>query len=467
VESKLVKAIITVGIGAAIWFSPIPAGLKAPAWHLLAIFVAVIVGFILKPMPIGAVAFAGVTFAALTATIKPGEALSGYANTTIWLIVSAFLFSKAFVKTGLGRRISYMIVRAIGDKPLKLAYAVILSDLVLAPATPSNTARAGGVIFPIVRSLCAVFDSAPGPSARKIGSFLMQAEYQGDGITSTMFMTASSANVLFVALAASTFKMQLSWGTWALAALVPGLVSLAIIPYFLYKVYPPEITSTPEARQLAESELDKLGAVKQAEKILIGIFIVMLGLWASHHINHIEPTIVAMAGVVVMIASKVISWKDVVEEDGAWDTMIWMGSLVALADYLNKLGVIPWFAKLVGASIAGVAWPTALAVLALAYFYIHYCFASMSAHVTALFPAFGAVALAVGAPPLLAILVLAYATHLSQSLTHYATGPAPIYFGAGFVDQGTWWKLGFYISLINLAVWGGLGPIWWKVLGLW
>lgn len=465
-DNKLFKGIAVIALGAIIWFSPVPAGLKPAAWHLFAIFAAVIIGFILKPVPIGAVAFAGVTFAALTGVLKPGEALSGYANTTIWLIVSAFLFSKAFVKTGLGRRIAYQIVKAIGHKTLNLAYAVILSDLILAPATPSNTARAGGILFPIVKSLCLVFDSNPGPTARKIGSFLMLAEYEGDGTTSTMFMTASSANVLFAALTLSTFGIQLSWGTWALGAALPGLISLLVIPYFVYKVYPPEIKETPQARELAVSELTKLGPLKQAEMILIGIFVVMLVMWSTHHINHIEPTIVAMAGVVVMIVTKVISWREATEEHDAWDTMIWMGSLVALADYLNKLGFIPWFAKIVGGSIKGVAWPEAIIILCLSYFFIHYFFASMSAHVTALLPAFGAVALATGAPPMLAILALAYSTHLSQSLTHYATGPSPIYFGAGYVDQGTWWKIGFGVAVINIIIWGGIGIPWWKFLGL-
>jgi len=465
-NKKFYQGFIVVAIGAGIWFLPVPSGLSNGAWHLLAIFAAVIAGFILKPISIGAVAISGVTFSALSGVLKPEAALAGYSNTTIWLIVSAFLFSRAFVKTGLGRRISYHIVKAIGRRTLSLSYAVILSDLVLAPATPSNTARAGGVIFPIVRSLCQVFDSLPGPTARRIGSFLMQAEYQGDGITSTMFMTASSANVLFVALTLSTFNIRIEWSMWALGALLPGVVSLLVIPYFLYKVYPPEIKETPQARQLAERELDKLGPLTTAEKILIGIFIVMLGFWTTYHINHIDPTIVAMAGVVVMVITQVIAWTDVVEEDRAWDTLIWMGSLVALADGLNKLGFIGWFAKLVSASIVGVSWPLALAIIAISYFYIHYAFASMSAHVTALLPAIGAVGLATGAPAMMVIFVLAYSTHLSQSLTHYATGPSPIYFGAGYVDQGTWWKLGFYVSVINLIIWAGIGIPWWKVLGL-
>lgn len=466
-NSKLVRGLIVIGVGAAVWFSPVPAGLKPAAWHLLAIFVAVILGLILKPMTTGAVALTGITFSALSEVLKPDMALAGFGNTTIWLIVTSFLFSKAFVTTGLGQRIAYLIVRAIGDKTLKLAYAIILSDLVLAPFTPSNTARAGGVLYPIVRSLCKVYDSEPGPTARRIGSFLMKAEYQGDAITSAMFMTASSANTLLVALAASTFNLKLSWALYALAGLVPGIISLIVIPYFLYKVYPPEIKETPEARDLAEKELAGLGPVKTSEKILIAIFIVMLALWTSSSIIEIEPAIVAMAGVVVMIMTNVISWKEAMQEESAWDTMIWMGSLVALANALNKLGLIPWFAKVMASSIAGVPWPQALCILVLVYLYARYVFASNTAHVSALFPAFGAVCIAAGAPPFLAIVLLGFATHLSMSLTHYASGPSPIYFGSGYIDQGTWWKLGFVISLINLAIWGGIGLFWWKILGLW
>ena len=466
-DSKLVRGLIVVAIGAVIWFWPVPVGVKPGAWHLLAIFVAVIAGFILKPLPIGAVAIIGITFGGLTRTLSPAEVLGGFSNSTIWLIVSAFLFSLAFVKTGLGRRIAFMLVRAIGHKTLFLAYAVIISDLILAPFTPSNTARAGGILYPIVRSLCAVFDSSPGPTARRIGSFLMQAEYQGDGITSTMFMTASSANVLFASLAVSVLKIPLSWSDWALGAILPGLVSLAIIPYFVYKIYPPEIKETPQASKMAVEELEKLGPIKIAEWILIVLFIVMLVMWATTEHHHIEATIVAMGGIMIMLLTSIISWKDVVREEAAWDTMIWMGSLVALADALNKQGVIPWFGKIVGASIVGVSWPVALAILALSYFFIHYGFASMSAHVTALLPAFGVVGLATGAPPLLVVLVLAYSTHLSQSLTHYATGPSPIYFGEGYVDQGTWWKIGFYVAIINIVIWAGIGIPWWKLLGFW
>ncbi|MDR3589160.1 MAG: anion permease [Negativicutes bacterium] len=465
-NSKLTRGLIVLAVGAAIWFAPIPAGLKPQAWHLFAIFVATILGFILQPLPIGSVAFISITFSALAGVLKPAEALSGFSNGTIWLIVAAFLFAKGFIKTGLGRRIAYILIRAFGDSTLKLGYTLVLTDLIIAPATPSNVARAGGILYPIVRSLSSAFESEPGPTARRVGAFLIQTEYQGNAITSAMFMTAMAGNPLIAMLAAKTLSIEISWGLWALAALVPGLVSLIVIPFFLYKFYPPEITDTPEAKQIAARELTQMGPMSRGEKIVATVFVGALLLWSTSQFTQLDATIVAMLGVSVMMVTQVIEWKDVIEEKGAWDTLVWMGSLIALADFLAKLGFIPWFAQSVSAMIVGVPWLQAFFILLIVYMYAHYGFASLVAHITAMYSAFAAVAVAAGAPVYLVALALAFMSNLCMSLTHYAAGPSPIYFGAGFLDQGTWWKLGFIVSVINMIIWVGLGSVWWKVLGL-
>lgn len=466
-SKDMVRGLGVVILGAIIWFIPFPAGLTAQAWHLFAIFVATIVGFIVKPLPIGAVALISITFSAFVGVLKPAEALSGFSNTVIWLIVAAFVFSVAFKKTGLGRRVAYTVMRAIGGSALKLGYAVVLADMIIAPATASNAARAGGIMFPIVRSLCSAFGSEPGPTARKIGSYLLMVSYQGDGICSAMFMTASAANTLVVVLAAKALGADISWGLWALGAIVPGIVSFFVIPYYIYKAYPPELKDTPEAKQIAADELQRMGPMSWGEKVTTAVFIGMLALWATSQYNHIDAAIVALAGVAVTLITKVVDWEDVIGEKHAWDTLIWMGSLIGLADYLSKLGFIPWFAKAVGASLVGVPWTLSLLVLVLVYMYAHYGFASIAGHVTAMYVAFASVAVAAGAPLMLSVLILAYASHLCMSLTHYAAGPAPIYFGAGYIPQGTWWKHGFVISVINIVIWLGLGSAWWKVLGLW
>ncbi|MDF2929041.1 MAG: anion transporter family protein, partial [Anaerospora sp.] len=276
-----------------------------------------------------------------------------------------------------------------------------------------------------------------------------------------------AGNPLIALLAAQALHIQITWGQWALAAAVPGLISILVVPYFLYKFYPPEITKTPEAKALAASELKKMGAMSRGEKIVTMVFVGALVLWSTSQYTKLDATVVAMLAVVVMLATEVLEWKDVLEEKGAWDTLIWMGSLVGLADFLSKLGFIPWFAKAVAASIAGIPWVPAFVILTVVYLYAHYAFASLTAHITAMYSAFVAVAVAAGAPPYLAALAIGFMSNLCMSLTHYAAGPSPIYFGAGFVDQNTWWRLGFIISVINLIIWVGFGSIWWKVLGLW
>jgi DASS family divalent anion:Na+ symporter len=468
VSPKLKKSLFTVFIGAAMWFSPMPAGVTTQAWHLLAIFVSTIIGFILNPIPIGAIAFTSITLSVILNVLKPAEALSGFADTTIWLIVSAFLFAKGFIKTGLGRRIAYNIMHAIGDSTLKLAYALALSDVIIAPATPSNTARAGGILFPIVRSLASAFDSEPDKGPRRIGAFLMMSAFQVNCVTSAMFLTSMSPNPLIASLAAKAVPgLELTWGMWALTASVPAILSVIAVPYVLYKVYPPEIKRTPEAKVLAAKELEKMGPMSMGEKVVSLVFVLCLTLWATASMTKLDATNIAMIGVSIMLWTNTLTWDDVISDKAAWDAMIWMGSLVCLAGFLTKFGLIALFAKAVSASLAGIPWLVSLLILLLVYMYTHYFFASTSAHVTAMYAAFLTVAIVAGAPPYLAAFSLAFMSGLYCGLTHYGNGPASIYFGAGFMPQGTFWKLGFIVSVVNVTIWLTVGPVWWKVIGLW
>lgn len=466
-SSNTQKSLAVLALGAVIWFSPVPAGLKQEAWHLFAVFAATILGFILQPFPIGAIAFSAITFTILSGLLKPEQALSGFGNDSIWLIVSAFLFAKGFIKAGLGRRIAYMIIKAIGDSTLKLGYAIVLSDFVMSPAMPSAAARAGGVLYPIVRGLCTALGSEPGPTSGKVGRFLMQTEYNGNAITCAMFLTAMAGNPLIALLASKTLHIEITWGQWAMAALVPGIASLIIIPYFIYKFDPPELLQLPLAKEMARQELQQMGPFSREEKIMSGVFIGALLLWSTSQFTKIDATVVAMFGVVIMLFTHVLDWKDILEEKGAWDTMIWMGSLIVIAGFLMTFGFIPWFANWVGASIVGIPWLPAFGLLLFVYLYSHYAFASLTAHITAMYAAFIAIAVAAGAPPYLVALALAFMSNLCMSLTHYGGSTAPIYFGSGYVSQGTWWKVGFMVSIVNLVIWVGLGSVWWKILGLW
>ncbi|QMT17272.1 anion permease [Planococcus maritimus] len=460
--------LICVAIGATIWFIPAPSGLETDAWHLFSIFVATIVALVIKPIPMGSTAILALTTIALTQILTLEQSLSGFQNTTIWLIVIAFFISRGFIKTGLGTRVSYLFVRLFGKKTLGLSYSMLLSDLILAPAMPSNTARAGGIIFPIIRSLSETYESRVGDGTeRRIGAFLVKVSFQGDMITSAMFVTAMAANPLAVQITQEITGETITWGGWALAALVPGLISLALIPFVIYKLYPPELKETPEASAIAVEKLKEMGPMKKEERYMIGVFVLLLSLWIFGGNFGISATTSAFVGLCVLLLSGVLTWSDIKKEQGAWDTLVWFSVLVMMATYLNELGMIPWFSDLMGNAVGQLSWMMTLVILAIVYFYSHYFFASNTAHVSAMYAAFLSVIVASGAPPLLSALILAFFSNLFSCLTHYGAGPAPVFFGSGYVSQKKWWSLGFIISLIHIVVWFGAGGLWWKALGLW
>jgi DASS family divalent anion:Na+ symporter len=468
VPADAVRLLVPVLVGLAIWFVPAPSGLKPAAIHLLAIFVATIVGIILKPLPMGAVALIGIMATALTNTLTPEKALSGFSNTTIWLIVIAFFIARGFIKTGLGQRIAYFFVSRLGRRTLGLSYGLVATDLVMAPAIPSNTARAGGVIFPILRSLSSTYGSEPNsPSARKVGSFLTVVSFHANAVTSAMFITAMAANPLAVELAKAQ-HVDISWGRWALAALVPGLVSLAVLPLLLYKVYPPELTSTPQAADEARQRLAEMGPMAAREKVMLGAFAALLALWTlGDQLLGINSTVAALVGLAILLVAGVLTWDDIKREQGAWDTLIWFAALVMMATQLSALGLIPWASKQMSSLVHGWGWVAAFIVLSLAYFAAHYLFASNTAQVSAMYAAFLGTAVVAGAPPLLAALVLGFVSSLFGSLTHYACGPAPVLFGGGYVPLGTWWRLGALVSVVNIVIWMVVGGAWMKLLGIW
>jgi len=461
-----VRGIVTVLVAVIIWFLPIPAGVEEKAWHLLAIFLATIIGLILQPLPLGAVVLIGTTATALTNTLSITEAMTGYMNSTVWLIVAAFLFARAFSKTGLGRRVAYSFIRAFGSRTLGLAYALALTDLVLAPGIPSGAARTGGVLFPVVKSLATTYGSEPGPTAGRIGTFLMLSAYQVHAVTCAMFLTSMVANPLIAELTRKTVQIEITWAGWAIAALVPGLISFLIMPYLVFRLTKPEIRETPEAAYLAKTELSKMGPLTRHERVVLGVFLTVFALWITGSWTGLDATVVAFLGLCLMLILGTLTWEDVLAERAGWDALIWFGGLVGMAAMLSSLGLIPWFSKFVASHVSGWPWLPALGILALVYMYSHYFFASLAAHATAFFVPFLTVAVAAGAPPYFAALVFAFFSSLCVSLTHYGGGPSPVYWGAGYAGIKEWWTVGFIASLLFVVVWIGIGPFWWKVLGL-
>ena len=457
------KAVLPLLLGIIIALLPAPQGLNLTAWYFFAIFSAVILGLILEPLPAAAVGFIGVFLVAVLglAGPKPADnirwALSGFSNTTVWLIFGAFMFAMGYDKTGLGRRIALILVKKLGRKTLGLGYAITFSDLILAPFTPSNTARSGGTIFPIIRNLPGLYGSSPGETSRKIGAYIMWTAFAATCVTSSMFITSLAPNLLALDLVNKTVKISISWTEWFIGFLPVGIILILILPFLVYKIYPPEIKSSEEIPSWASQELDKLGKFSRKELVMALLAVLALALWIFGG-NLIDATTAAGFVISLMIITGTVTWDDILANKQAWNVLVWFATLVALADGLNKVGFVTWFAKSMAALLTGMSPIVVMVVLVVIFFIIHYMFASLTAHTTAILPVMLAVGAAIpGLPVKTFALLLCYSLGIMGVITPYATGPGPVYYGSGYISRKDFWTLGLIFGTIFLVALIGIG----------
>jgi DASS family divalent anion:Na+ symporter len=484
--SSYFKLAICVAVGAAIWFSPRPADLSAEAWHCFAVFAATILSFIVRPFPMGPMVLLGLLVLAATNTFEPAYselfkkpesnpgkaslkyALHGYGDSTTWLVVAAFLISGAVIRTGLGRRIALTMISRFGRTTLGLGYSAAGAELLLGPFVPSNTARGGGVMAPIMNSLARALESSPNVDPRRAGEYLMLCGAHLNLVTAAMFLTGMAGNPLVAQAAKTNLNEDFGWGTWLAGSIVPGISSLLLLPLFLYLIAPPQLKDASEAQKKARNDLAALGPWSRQQIILTVVFVVMLALWTTSLWHGLDTTLIAIVGVATLVFTGVERWKDVMGNSAAWDAMMWLGGLITMSNALSHLGFADWFAQTVKAELPENLGAVSVAViLALIYFYSMYGFSMMSGHIMALVGVFLAIAVGAGTSPLLIVALLAYFSNLCGCTTNYSTGPVIIYFGLGYVPAARWFKIGFLVSLFHLTIWLGVGLPYWKWLGWW
>lgn len=463
-SSCAVRFLQLIGGALLCWYVLKPEALTIQAWSLLVVFVTTIVSIILKIMPMGAIALSSVAVLSCTKTVSLQTALQGFAYDQLWLIVLACFLARGFIKTGLGKRIAFAFVSLFGGTPYGLGYGLLVSAASMAPLIPSTTARTGGIILPVFRSIVSVL-GGPGSGKASVGEYLTMIVLHGSVISSALFITANAGNPIVVKFA-QNMGIEISWMEWAKAAFVPGILSLILLPPFLLLLSPCKVDNAGKIQSHAKEELSSMGSISWQEKTLLIVFSGLLCLWAFGQFFGIGATEAALLGVCVLLVVGVLNWKDILQEDLAWDTFMWMGILIMMASQMQALGVISWFTGQVVQYIPPASWHWQLAILSLIYFYSHYFFASVAAHVSSMYGPFLAVASAAGAPPLVAALFLGFLSSLFGGFTQYSSGPSPILYAEQHVDIGKWWKIGFYTSLFYLAIWGGIGTLWWKWLGI-
>lgn len=409
-------------------------------------------------MPPAAVSFIGVTIAVCFQLVGNSSqeamewGLSGFSNKTVWLIFSAFILSTGYEKSGLGRRLALLLVSRLGKSSLGLGYAVTLADLLLSPVTPSNTARSAGTIYPIVRNIPPLFDSAPGETRRRMGAYIMWTGFSATAITSSIFLTALAPNLLAIAFIDQIVGVQIGWIQWFVGFLPCGIFLLLVVPYLIYKVYPPEVKESREISYWAQNQLTEMGALKTSEWRMGGMIFIALLFWIFGR-DFIHSTSVAWLVVCLMIVFKILSWEDLIRNRSAWNALIWFGTLVSLANGLKITGLIDWIARESTSSLKMLS-PILVMVLLVSIFYLlHYVFASLTAHTTALFPLFLGIGLSIPDMPMIPFsLSLAYTLGLMGILTPYATGPAPVFYGSGFISTREFWGLGLLFGFLFLMI---------------
>lgn len=445
-------------------FGPVvcPEGLSLVAARLVCIFAATLLLVVLDVFPLGMCALMGLTATVLGKVLPFEQALSGYCKPTGWLILAAFCISHGFVRTGLGKRLACHLIHCFGRSRTGLAYAIALTDVLLAPAIPSATARSGGILFPIVHGLAETLDEEK-EGRKPLAAYLMCVGFHSCVISSAMFLTAMAANPL-AAQTAAGIGIELTWSLWALASFVPGVVSFALLPLVPLLLVRPGQTKPGRAQELARAMLTQMGPMRREEKGLLVVFFLLVALWISGSWTGVSAVAAALLGVCLLVAVGLLPWKEIAGLAGAWETFLWFGAFLSFADNLSHSGAAGWFSQWVAESVAPLPAPMGLVALCLLYFYAHYLLGSSTAHVGALYLPFLLASVSLGARQTTMALLLAQLGALSGCLTHYSFGPAPIWFGAGFLSLRRWCLLGFVFSLCHLLVWGGVGSLWQRFL---
>jgi L-tartrate/succinate antiporter len=465
-SKALRRAVFPLALGASIAMIPAPDGLTPNAWYFAALFAAVVAALVTEPIPGPVIGLLGVTTAALLRLVAPDPAgsirwaLTGFSDSTVWLMFVVLMFALGYQKTGLGHRIALTLVERLGGRTLGLGYAVAFADLALAPLTPSNTARSGGILFPIIRAIPALYGSLPGPTARRMGAYLIWTAFAAMCVTSSMFVTALAPNLLAQAMLKDIAGIDVTWTGWFVGFLPIGLVLFGLVPLLVYWIYPPTLTASTEVPKWARAERERLGSIKRSELVMALLVTVALALWilGAHWVN---ATTAALLVFCLMMLTGIIDWDDVLGARPAWNALVWFATLVTLAEGLNRVGFLRWFAAGTVGALGPLPLVAKIVAIVLAFFVAHYMFASLTAHTTALLPVFLAVVASSPELPVRALsLLLCYSLGLMGVLNPYATGSAPIYYASGYVTRREFWRLGAMFGALYLAILLGLGLPW-------
>ena len=455
----LLRGALPFALAIGIWLTPVPAGLTAPAWHLFAVFIAAIASVLVGAFPLLTSTMLAVAAVVLTGTISPAKAFGGFANASVLLVVIAFLVAQAVVKSGLGERISLFMVSRFGRSSLGLAYSIVLTDAIIAPAFPSNTARAG-VLFPVVLSVARGSGSQPDDAeGRRLGAYLMFCGMASLAVSSALWMTATSANPIALQVARE-FGLDIGFGKWLLAASVPALTAILLLPWVVARIFPPGVGETPEAPVAARKALAALGPLSRDERITAAVFALMVSGWIFADRLGLNVTSIAFAGLGLLLMTNVLTLDDISTQGDTLATFLWLAVLFAMSGQLNELGFMGYVGQRLAEHLGGLSWPLTYVTLVVLYVAIHYMFVSQTSQVLALLGVFLDVGIRGGVPAPLMAFALMFASSYFSVITPQGGSQNVIFVGAGYLTQRELYRLGLLMTLFFLGVFLVVGTAW-------
>lgn len=451
-KMRWIKRIITLLFGIIIWHLPIPWDLTPNAWHLFAIFITAIVGVLIDALSIFTASVIALVAVVVFRVLTPEQAFSGFSESFILLILAAFLVAKGVIKSGLGRRIAFLLIRRFGKSSLNLGYCIVVTDTLLGPAIPSNTARSG-ILYPITHALSLDTGSLPTPESRKkTGSYLMMTAIAGHTISSALWFTGMAANPVGAGMAAQ-FGVNMNFGNWVFVASVPCIIALIAIPYVLYNFYPPENKYTPEAPEMAKNALHEMGPMSKQEWIMGITFFGMILLWAFSPVLNLNLAIIAFLGLSILILADVYTLEDIRQGAGdALETFIWFAILYMMSTALNEMGFMTTLGAQIASYISGFNWVTVYVLLTVLYVVIHYLFVSQTAQLLALYAVFLQVAVNAQVPAELMAFMLSFATNYFAVITPQASSSNVLFAGSGYLPSEDIYKQGAIITVLNTVI---------------
>ncbi|MEL1225920.1 MAG: DASS family sodium-coupled anion symporter [Candidatus Neomarinimicrobiota bacterium] len=452
-------------LGIFLWAIRPTGDLDKDAYLMFIIFSSTILSILIKAIPMSTSVLIGLLASIITNLLSLKDALLGFGDSTTWLVVIAFLIAGVIIDTGLGKRIALICIKVLGKTVTGLGYAICASELILGPLVPSNTARGGGIIAPIVDSISRSLGSEPEKKPEIAGEYLHLVGAHANLITAAMFLTGMAANPIISRAALEVYGIEFDWSTWALGSIIPGLIGLAGLPIFLKYYSMPTIGSIENVREEINLRIKELGPWSFREMAMVVILLLMLILWTTKSFHTMGTTTVSLFGLVMVLTMNIATWDQLVKNYKAWDTLIWLGGLLTLATGLKSTGFISWISESMNANLEVVEPFTLLILLAIIYFYSMYIFSMLTAHIVALGSTIMVVASGTDLNPFLVVGIIAYISSLCGCLTNYSTGPVIIYFGNGYSKPVNWFKIGFFVSIYHLLTWTLFGSMWWKYIG--